>query len=90
MIGGKAPSTYLKQIQTNPQVGASDAEMDGILRTHLIDPSLLRTDRFEAFYGARKGALLSLVGAAMGKQPVDTGEDVTEDPDDLEEDAAAS
>jgi hypothetical protein len=38
----------------------------------------------------KQKALLSLVGAAMGKLPVETGEDVTEDPDDLEEDAAAS
>ncbi|MFY0568951.1 GmrSD restriction endonuclease domain-containing protein [Archangium lansingense] len=67
MIGGKAPSQYLAQIQNHAQVKLPDGGMDDILRTHLIDPALLRADSFEAFYSARKAALLAVVERAMGK-----------------------
>jgi hypothetical protein len=41
--------------------------MDAILKTHVIDPSLLRADSFHDFYAARKAALLALVEGTMGK-----------------------
>jgi hypothetical protein len=69
MIGGKAPHLYLAQIQTHAQVQLADPGMDTILKTHLIEPTLLRADSFENFYAARKTALLSLVERAMGKAP---------------------
>ncbi|EHU0193528.1 hypothetical protein KYZ92_002828, partial [Salmonella enterica subsp. enterica] len=58
---------YLSQIQTHPQVGLEDAEMDAILLSHFIEPSLLRQDSFEAFFADRKKQLLKLIEAAMGK-----------------------
>lgn len=45
--------------------------MDAILGSHAIDPTLLRADAFEAFYAARKAALLGLVERAMGKAPTE-------------------
>ncbi|EBL1410476.1 DUF262 domain-containing protein [Salmonella enterica] len=67
MIGGRSPAEYLSQIQTHPQVGLENAEMDAILRSHFIEPSLLRQDSFEAFFADRKKQLLKLIEAAMGK-----------------------
>lgn len=57
MIGGRAPSAYLAQLQGHAQVGMNDDEMNGVLATHLIEPELLRADDFDAFYSARKQAL---------------------------------
>jgi hypothetical protein len=67
MIGGVAPSTYLGKLQKHDQVKIDDAAMDSILRTHAIEPDLLRHDDFKGFYAARKQALLTLIGQAMGK-----------------------
>ncbi len=83
MIGAKAPSLYLTQIQTHKQVQVADVQMDGILKSHMIDPTLLRSDSFEAFYAARKAALLGLVEHAMGKAPAAASPaSSNDDPDD--------
>lgn len=67
MIGGNAPSLYLEKLRNLPQVQLSEAEQDAILRTHLIDPALLRADDFDASYSARKRALMAIIERAMGK-----------------------
>lgn len=67
MIGGVAPSAYLAKLQKHEQVKIDDSAMDAVLRTHAIDPSLLRSDDFHGFYAHRKQALLALIGQAMGK-----------------------
>lgn len=85
MIGGKAPSEYLAQIQKHAQVQAEDDAMNQILATHLVDPALLRADQFEAFYAARKAALLTIVERAMGKALAPAGAVASAD-DDLDED----
>lgn len=88
-IGGKAPSKYLAQLQEHPQVQLDDAGMDGVLRSHLIDPAMLRSDNFERFYAGRKAALLALVSASMGKALAPASEltqDEIDDEDDDEED----
>jgi len=56
--------------------------MNSILRTHVIDAALLRTDSFEAFYVARKASLLGLIEKAMGKASSEGTESVSEDEDD--------
>lgn len=86
-IGGRAPSIYLEDIQENKKVALKPAEMDAILETHLIDPALLRADDFDAFYEARKEALLKLIATAMGKQllPAAAAVDSLEDEEDEEE-----
>ena len=70
IIGGHAPSEYLKRIQDKNEISSID--LDDILRSHLIEPKYLRADDFEAFYKDRLGKLADLVGSAMEK-PVVTG-----------------
>jgi len=63
-IGGRAPSIYLGKLQ---QQGISKKRLDSILRSHLIEPTTLWDDDFEAFFELRTQALLDLIGKAMGK-----------------------
>lgn len=67
MIGGSAPSAYLLKLQNHKQVQLCDEAMDTLLSSHCIDARTLRIDDFDAFYRARKAALLGLVEQAMGK-----------------------
>jgi hypothetical protein len=71
MIGGTAPSAYLKKLQDHKQVQLPNEAMNLLLESHRIDPTSLRTDDFEAFYSARKAALLALITGAMGKSTVE-------------------
>jgi len=83
-IGGSAPSKYLAQLQGDAHVKLTSAEMDAILKSHVIDPALLRADTFKEFYVARKAALLSIVERAMGKtsaESVSVAEDEHDDED---------
>lgn len=83
MIGGAAPSQYLQKIQHHRQVQLSDVGMNTILESHLIPAATLRTDDFDAFYSARKAALLSLIERVMGKQLLAVP--VREEPEGIEE-----
>ncbi|MBD2457289.1 DUF262 domain-containing protein [Nostoc sp. FACHB-87] len=67
MIGGKAPSEYLIQLQQQKNVQLDDAGMDAILATHQIDPITLRKDDFEGFMVSRQRMILTKIEAAMGK-----------------------
>jgi hypothetical protein len=67
MIGGRAPSDYLAAIQSHKQVKLSDDGMNTILESHYIETKALRADDFEAFFEARKEALLNLVEETTGK-----------------------
>lgn len=67
MIGGSAPSAYLHKLQEHKQVQLPDEAMNLLLVSHRIDAKALRADDFEAFYQARKKALLALIEGAMGK-----------------------
>jgi hypothetical protein len=89
MIGGSAPSKYLAQLQGHAQVKIDDAAMDAILKSHVIDPALLRTDAFNEFYAPRKAALLAIVERAMGKVSAQSAS-VAEDEDDDEEEGEAA
>jgi hypothetical protein len=80
MIGGDAPSVYLKRIQDKQ--GLSSEKLDAILRTHLIDPKHLREDDFNGFFKARMEVLSGIVGEAMGK-PVVQGEGSNEPEQDV-------
>jgi hypothetical protein len=59
-----------------------DAAMDTILKSHVIDPTLLRADSFHEFYSARKAALLAIVERAMGKVSVEASAIVGDDEED--------
>jgi len=67
ILGGSAPSAYLSKIEKQH---SSDTDLDEVLESHLIEPGLLRSDDFQAFYQARKRALARLVAEAMGKEVV--------------------
>jgi len=85
LITGDAPSVYLKRIEDKH--GLSPDRLDGILRTHLIDPRFLRTDDFQSFIDARLRALSKLISDALGKRVVEshgTNEAETEVDDDPE------
>jgi hypothetical protein len=56
IIGGDAPSQYLARLPG--QGGASHAEIDDHLWSHLIEPRQLRADDFTAFVAARRVARL--------------------------------
>ena len=79
MIGGRAPSAYLKQLQTHQNVQLDDMEMDAILVTHSIDAATLRQDDFEGFIASRQRALLSKIEAVIGKAIVISDESVPDD-----------
>lgn len=64
-IGGNAPSTYLTTIEKKANI--SEEQIDNILVSHVIEPSLLRTDDFQAFMDKRKEALLQRIENSMGK-----------------------
>jgi hypothetical protein len=67
-IGGNAPSVYLAKVEKRTGMAAPD--VDSILETHLIDPALLRSDDFEAFFAEREKRLAALASEAMGKPVV--------------------
>jgi hypothetical protein len=67
MIGGKAPSEYLAQLQTHKTVQLSDTGMDSILKTHFISPTHLRANNFDAFIDSRRALLVEQISLKMGK-----------------------
>ena len=90
IIGGIAPSEYLAKLEegnsSSPPI--SSEKLGTYLRSHLIDPALLRADAFDAFMDDRQKRLLGLIEQAMGKAAY-TG-NVPEEGEDAEEDEDAS
>jgi len=84
-IGGNAPSAYLKKIEDTDKL--SSDQLDTILRTHLIDPDLLRADDFDGFMAARRSAFSAIIESAMRKRPIgESGTDEpTGEPEDIDE-----
>lgn len=66
-VGGDAPSIYIPRLQTEKQVGLSDAQMRELLASHALSPELLLQDAFDAFLEDRRKKLSDLVEGAMGK-----------------------
>jgi hypothetical protein len=65
------------------------SKLDIYVRSHLINPDLLRADKFEIFMDDRQKQLLALIEQAMGKSAYtgavpDEGEDVEDDEDTVE------
>lgn len=87
-IGGDAPSIYLSRLEQGspPERPPIERErLDASLRSHLIDPSLLRIDAFHTFMVDRQKRLLALIENAMGKEAYKG--DVPEEGEDDERDA---
>jgi hypothetical protein len=91
IIGGVAPSEYIAKLEkgdhTTPPIHRE--KLDGFLRSHQIDPSLLRADDFQGFMVDRQKRLLALIEQATGKAPYagnvgEEGEDVEADADTVE------
>lgn len=87
IIGGVKPSEYLAKLEKgDKQTPAIERNrLDDYLRSHLIDPAILRSDDFETFMGDRQRRLLGLIEQATGKaaytgdvpeEGVDVGGDV--------------
>lgn len=77
VIGGSAPSAYLRRLEEKG--GMSSPVLDGLLRSHDVDPLALRRDDFASFFDHRFERLLSRIGQAMGK-PVNRSENRDESP----------
>lgn len=79
IIGGVAPSEYLLKLEKgDKQTPAIDQErLNTYLRSHLIDPSVLRGDDFDSFMVDRQKRLLSLIEQATGNN-VYSGEEKEE------------
>ncbi len=90
IIGGVAPSQYIAKLEkgneTTPAIERQ--KLETYLRSHLIDPMLLRGDKFEIFMDVRQKQLLALIEQAMGKAAY-TG-NLTEEGDDAEADEDAT
>lgn len=82
MIGGKAPSDYLEQLQGHKTVALDDAAMDVILGTHYIDPLFLRKNDYTGFIESRRTLLITEIARVMGKPVVSTGEAIADDESD--------
>jgi hypothetical protein len=83
IIGGVAPSEYLGRLEKGNESAPpiSQEKLNIFLVTHLINPTLLRSDDFEAFMTDRQNQLLGLIERALGKAAyggpsVEEGEDV--------------
>jgi hypothetical protein len=85
MIGGKAPSEYLTQLQGHKTVQLDDAGMDAILETHFIPYTFLRADDYDSFIESRRAMLTQQIGSVMGKAVSKESEAVTEDEVDEDE-----
>lgn len=93
IIGGVAPSEYLAKLEKgDKQTPAIERNrLDDYLRTHLIEPAILRGDDFETFMGDRQRRLLALIEQATGKAAYtgdapEEGVDVEGDADSVEAD----
>jgi hypothetical protein len=77
IIGGKAPSESLRGLEKNLKVILD--RLDQILRSHVIEPELIRRDAFDDFLRTRAGRLLDLIEDATGKPiPGRDSEEATE------------
>jgi hypothetical protein len=72
-IGGRSPAEYVKTLEVT--AGVAGEELDRILATHLLDPTLLRSADFTEFFANRRSRLLDLIGQAMGRPVLDADGD---------------
>lgn len=87
-VGGEAPSKYLVRLEKRAET--STEEIDDLLRTHLVNPVIIRSDDFYAFIADRKEQILKRIEQATGKQiirdvAINTDEGVFAEEDIVEE-----
>ena len=61
IIGGNAPSRYL------PKLRQANSGLDTVLEAHWLSAASLQSDQFAQCFVERGGAMLELIGQAMGK-----------------------
>jgi len=91
ILGGSAPSEYLAKLEKGNEETPPIAreKLDSYLRSHLINPDLLRANDFENFIVDRQQHLLHLIEHATGKSAYtgeysDEGENLEEEEDTIE------
>lgn len=69
-LADDAPSEYLSRVQNGDSkkgiVPVRSKDLDDYLESHLIDPDILRTDKFNKFFDDRKKRLIEKIKSAMG------------------------
>jgi hypothetical protein len=83
IISGRAPSVYLPRLAKDQ--GVDESTIEGYVRSHAAEPSLLAIDDFRAFITTRRAGLLALVSAAMGK-PIDASAPIEDNTEPVEAD----
>lgn len=88
IVGGVAPSLYLGRLEKGSveAPGVDPEVLDSHLRSHALDPSLLRSDRFDEFMQDRQDRLIELIEAKTGQRAY--AGDVREEGIEVESDAA--
>lgn len=75
IIGGSAPSKYLKHIESADHV--TEEKLDASVSTHLVDVDCLRADNFDAYFLHRAKSLINIISKSMGKPVTNlAGDDV--------------
>lgn len=82
-LGANAPSEYTSAIEKDEE--NDEAKLNERLRSHFIDPDLLRTDKFNDFFNARHRKLVEQIEQATGKDAVWDDDEGEEPPDDDED-----
>jgi hypothetical protein len=90
-IGGAAPSAYLAKLEAGGRDAPAIAPgtLDSYLRSHAVEPALLRADAFADFMADRETRLLALISAATGHK-ISRGGAAPEEGEDVIEDALAA
>jgi hypothetical protein len=66
-IGGRLPSDYLKLLEDHVGKDPSGKSiLPDVLRSHKVDPDLLRSDNWEAYFTDRRERLRGLIQSACG------------------------
>ena len=76
-VGGEAPSKYLLRLEKKAKISSED--IDNLLRTHVINPELVRSDRFYDFIDDRKESIFKLMENAMGKPIIRDAQKINEE-----------
>lgn len=71
-IGGQAPSVYIPKCMDSEN---SKEKSNELLESQLINPELIRQDKFDEYYLERKEKLIMLIEKAMGKKAVGSEQD---------------
>lgn len=66
ILGGNRPSKYISIIEERHRVRPED--LDNYFESHLINPKLIRGDKFEKFIIDRSIRILDIIEQAMGKK----------------------